>query len=580
MTNMRVFRIALAQVNTIVGDLEGNVDKILNCLAEARSVKADLVAFPELAIPGYPPEDLLLRPSFIQRNIQSMKQVVAESTDIAVVVGFVDSDGNNRNAAAVGYNGKLSGVYHKMCLPNYGVFDEERYFKSGDLCPVFIINGVTVGVNICEDIWYADGPVSVQREAGAKVIININGSPYHLGKRIDREKMGSTRASNNKLYIAYLNMVGGQDELVFDGGSIVCDPNGNIIAKGKQFEEDLVVVDLELESDLSGHMEITVPPKDDYATFTNTEKRTLTYSSPGTAKRFPPLSKRNVTDLDPEEEVFQALVVGTRDYVRKNGFTKVVIGLSGGVDSALTACIAADALNKENVLVVMIPSRFTSETSIVDAEQLANNLGTELWTVPLEKAHSAFLDILASHFKGTEPNIAEENIQARIRGNILMAISNKFGWLVLTTGNKSELATGYATLYGDMAGGFAVIKDVPKTMVYKLSTWRNGVGPTSVIPENILTKAPTAELKPNQKDEDSLPPYEVLDPILQEYIEHDKSYQELIDMVDNPDLVKKIITMVDNNEYKRRQAPPGIKITPKAFGKDRRLPIVNRFRHF
>ena len=577
---MRTFRLALAQVNTVVGDLEGNVSKILDYVDQARAVGADLVAFPELAIPGYPPEDLLFKPSFIEENVKAMKKVVAESRGIAVVVGFVDADGDIRNSAAVGYDGEMVGVYHKMYLPNYGVFDEDRYFKRGSTCLVFTINGVNVGVNICEDIWYAVGPIAVQRDAGAEVIVNINGSPYSAGKGVHRDRMVATRAADNELYVAYLNMVGGQDELVFDGASLICDQEGEVVARGKQFKEDLVVADLDVEGVFRSRLQNPRPRKENPTILREIGETQVVSVSPYTPRERPPLPERRVTPLGPVEEVYRALVLGTGDYVIKNGFRKVVIGLSGGVDSSLTACVAVDALGKENVLGVAMGSRFTSEASVVDAKLLAENLGIDLWTVPIEPAHTAFQDMLEPHFKGTDPNIAEENIQARIRGNTLMAISNKFGWLVLTTGNKSELATGYATLYGDMAGGFAVIKDVPKTLVYKLADWRNSSGDGHVIPESVLTKAPTAELRPDQKDEDSLPPYAMLDPILEAYVEQDRSYQELVGMGHDPEVVKRVITMVDRNEYKRRQAPPGVKITPRAFGKDRRLPIVNRYRQF
>ena len=577
---MRSFRLALAQINPTVGDLDGNTRKILHLIEEARTLGADLVAFPEMSIPGYPAEDLLFKPSFIRDNVAAMRRVVEASGDIAVVVGFVDADSDIYNASAVAFHGELAGVYHKMYLPNYGVFDEDRYFKRGKVCPVYIINGVAVGVNICEDIWYPVGPIAVQREAGAEVIVNINASPYHTGKRAYRERMVATRAVDNELYVAYLNTVGGQDELVFDGGSLIFDQSGELVARGKEFQEDLIVADLDIGMVFRSRLREPGPRKEDVAILREVgEPKVVPVSEYRTVDK-PSLTPRDaVQPLDPVSEVYSALVLGTGDYVRKSGFSKVIIGLSGGIDSSLTACIAVDALGRENVLGVAMPSHYSSEGSVVDTRVLADNLGVELWTVPIEPAHVGFLDMLEPHFQGTEPNIAEENIQSRIRGDILMAISNKFGWLVLTTGNKSELAMGYATLYGDMAGGFAVIKDVLKTMVYKLALWRNQHGhPENAVPQAVFDKAPSAELKPDQTDQDTLPPYDILDPIVKAYVEDDRSFQEMVDSGFDPQAVKQVITAVDRNEYKRRQAAPGVKITPRAFGKDRRLPIVNRYR--
>ena len=582
MTNMRTFRLALAQINLTVGDLEGNSQKILQRIDEARSIGADLVAFPELAITGYPPEDLLFKPSFIQANIEALHRIVAASQGLAVVVGFVDADADIHNAAAVAYDGALAGIYHKMYLPNYGVFDEDRYFKRGRVCPVFTINGVKVGVNICEDIWHAVGPTEVQREAGAEVIVNINASPYHADKTTYRERMAATRAGDNELYVAYLNTVGGQDELVFDGASLIFGPAGELLVRGHQFEEEMVVADLDIEAVFRSRLQNPRRRKENLTILEEIGEAMLVPVSEYTPRERSPLPEQGIaTCLDPLAEVYQALVVGTRDYVHKNGFSKVLLGLSGGIDSSLTACVAADALGKENVLVVSMPSRYSSEGSIVDAKVAAERLGIELWTIPIKSAHTAYLEMLEPHFQDTSPNVAEENIQARIRGNILMAISNKFGWLVLTTGNKSELSMGYSTLYGDMAGGFAVIEDVPKTLVYQLARWRNDNGsPQGVIPQEVLDKPPSAELRPDQRDQDSLPPYEVLDPILKAYVEEDQSYPEIVAMGFDPEVVKQVIGGVDRNEYKRRQAPPGVKITPKAFGRDRRLPIVNHYRQF
>lgn len=576
---LRKLRLAMAQINTTVGDLDGNTAKILDYIQRAKAQQADLVAFPEMAITGYPPEDLLFQPSFIQANIQKMHQVVAQSQGITVVVGFVDSQDDIHNAAAIAHDGQLLGIYHKMYLPNYGVFDEDRYFKARDQCPVFVINGIHIGVNICEDIWYALGPTTVQREAGAEVIVNINASPYYAGKREFREHMLSTRASDNDVYVSYTNMVGGQDELVFDGGSTIFDQTGNIVARGKQFEEELVVVDLDVDAIFNHRLRDSRPRKDRSVLVAIGTAQVIQHSEHTQEKPRTPLDNPICAPIEPLAEIYSALVVGTRDYVRKCGFQKVVIGLSGGIDSTLTAAVAVDALGKDNVLGVAMPSRYSSDGSLTDAEALASNLGIELITVPIEEALQAMLHILSEPFKGREPDVAEENLQTRIRGNILMGISNKFDWMVLTTGNKSEMATGYATLYGDMAGGFAVIKDVPKVLVYELSKHRNANGyPKNVIPTSVIEKVPSAELKPDQTDQDTLPPYEVLDPILQAYVEEDRSLVDIVDMGFDKETVQRVITMVNRNEYKRRQAPPGVKITPRAFGRDRRLPIVNRYK--
>ena len=564
----RTFRLALAQINPTVGDIAGNTAKILDYLERAREAQADLVAFPELAITGYPPEDLLFKRSFLTDNVAAMEKVAAASQGIAVVLGYVhivslerqseDVGPQVTNAAALCYGGKLIDTYHKIFLPNYGVFDEQRYFQKGLECPVYTIGGVAVGVNICEDIWYPVGPTTVQCQAGAELIVNINASPFHAGKRAFREDMIAQRASENSLTVAYVNTVGGQDELVFDGGSIICDPAGGLVARGPAFQESLLITDLSFPSRPNEH--------------------------PAGAETKSSLEVQTILDaMDGPEESYRALVMGTGDYLRKSGFTRALIGLSGGVDSALTATVAVDALGKENVVGITMPSRYSSEGSISDSKKLADNLGLDLWEVPIEPAHQAFTDMLAEQFKGTEANVAEENVQARVRGNVLMTVSNKFGWIVLTTGNKSEMAMGYATLYGDMAGGFAVLKDVPKTTVYELCRWRNQQGADfgtmdDVIPVAILDKPPSAELREDQLDADSLPAYEVLDPVVEAYVEDDLSYQEMVAQGMDPFVVRQVIAAVDRNEYKRRQAPPGVKITHRAFGKDRRLPIVNRYR--
>ena len=586
---IRNFRLALAQLNTTVGDIEGNTARIIEYVERARELQADLVAFPELAITGYPPEDLLFKTSFLQANEDAMQRVIAAARGIAVVVGYVET-GNSAtgvdiaNAAAVGYDGQLIDTYRKMYLPNYGVFDEDRYFRRGAECPVYRINGVGVGVNICEDIWYPVGPIAVQREAGAELIVNINGSPFHAGKATYREKMIGTRAADNGLFVAYLNMVGGQDELVFDGASLVCDMSGEVIARSPAFAEDLLVTDLDIESVFRSRLRTPLARKENPTILREVgEATTRTVSEYNDRPREPLEANQYAPVMGPVEEVYHALVTGTRDYIRKSGFSKALVGLSGGVDSALTATVAADALGPENVVGVTMPSRYSSEGSVSDSKELADNLGIECWVVPIEPAHIAFTFMLDPWFHDTADNVAEENVQARIRGNVLMTISNKFGWIVLTTGNKSEMAMGYATLYGDMAGGFAVIKDVPKTLVYDLCRWRNGKGfgrhgARSPIPQAIIDKPPSAELRPDQLDADTLPPYEKLDPIVKAYVEEDYSYEEMVEMGHDAAAVRQVITFVDRNEYKRRQAPPGIKITPRAFGKDRRLPIVNRYR--
>ena len=578
---MRKFRLALAQIDVAVGDLEGNAKKIIEYIGRAREVGADLVAFPEMAIPGYPPEDLLFKPQFIQENLARLEQITAASKGIAVVTGFIDSDRDVYNAAAFIYDGQLIGKYHKMYLPNYGVFDEDRYFKTGTKCPVYTINGTPVGVNICEDIWYATGPTVVQRAAGAELIVNINGSPFHAGKRSFREKMLATRAADNGLFVAYVNLVGGQDELVFDGDSMIYDPEGEAVAHASQFREELLVADLDVESVFRSRLRDPRLRKERDRMLDEIGTPVLVdvsgYSANGEK---PDIPEQDRAAFDEVGEVYEALVLGTRDYVRKCGFSKVLIALSGGIDSTIVAAIAVDDLGSENVVVIAMPSRYSSEGSVSDAKTLADNLGIEMWTVPIEEPFTAFLNTLSPHFEGTEWGVAEENIQSRIRGNLIMAMSNKFGWLVLTTGNKSEMATGYATIYGDMAGGYAVIKDVPKILVYELCRYRNRVAGKDLIPQTVIDKPPSAELRPDQFDEDSLPPYSVLDPILKAYVEDDLSYDEIIGLGYSEEDVKRAITLVDRNEYKRRQAPPGIKITPRNFGRDRRMPIANRYRPF
>ena len=539
---MNDIRLALAQINTTVGDYGGNVRLIRRYLAEAEAGGAGLVVFPEMAVSGYPPEDLLHKPSFIEAGRVAMAEVAAVVGDITAVVGFVDADRDGLyNAAAVIHRGKIRHVYHKQHLPNYGVFDEQRYFKAGDTCPVFECSGgLRLGVNVCEDIWRDDGPMAVQVGAGAGLIVNISASPFHRGKYLQRERMLKARAAGCRVPVLFCNLVGGQDELVFDGASVVIDGEGRVVGRARQFEEELLFVDL--AGDGTG--------------------------SRGTVSEVP----------DEETEIYRALVTGTRDYVLKNGFREVVVGLSGGIDSSLVAAIAVDALGAAAVNGLIMPSRFSAPESAAYAAELADNLGIKVNEISIEEPYTAYLDSLAGVFRDRTPDVTEENIQARIRGNLLMALSNKFGWLVLNTGNKSETATGYTTLYGDMAGGFAVIKDVPKTLVYDLCRQRNLQAGRALIPQAIIDRAPSAELRPGQKDADSLPPYDIMDPILEAYVEQDLGVADIIGRGHDPETVRRIARLVDGSEYKRRQAPPGVKITPKAFGRDRRLPITNKFR--
>jgi len=575
-------RIALAQINPTVGDLEGNVSKIIDYLQRAKRLDADLIAFPELAVTGYPPEDLLLKSQFIDDNLQALKRIQESVSDITAIVGFVDRKNDIYNAAALMHNKEIIDVYHKMYLPNYGVFDEYRYFQAGVRYPIYRIGDAWIGINICEDIWYPEGPARIQSLAGAEVILNINASPYHIGKGRLREEMLSTRAFDNIVILAYLNTVGGQDELVFDGHSLILDQDGNVIIRGKQFEEDLIIADLNLEGIMMKRLHTARRRQE----VMNLEKGTvekITVSRKKLShieKRFPVRPKSGYRTFDTMEEVYTALILGTSDYVKKNGFKGVVIGLSGGIDSSLVASIAADALNAQNVNGLFMPSPYTSKGSREDAYALADNLGIRVREVPIDTIMKSYRDALTKDFSGKPSDVTEENLQARIRGNILMAFSNKFGWLVLTTGNKSEMSVGYATLYGDMAGGFAVIKDVPKTMVDQLCKWKNDHADRVIIPERMFTKEPTAELRPGQKDSDTLPPYSVLDPILKAYIEEDRTFEEILSFGYDVEGSRKVIRMIDSSEYKRRQSPPGIKITQKAFGRDRRFPITNRYRGF
>jgi NAD+ synthase (glutamine-hydrolysing) len=585
--NIIPLRVALAQINVTVGDLEGNKEKILAYMQQAHAAGAHIVCTPELALTGYPPEDLLLKPGFVAAQLRKLDELINASRDLpglTAVIGFVDRDHDIYNAAAIIHQGKLCGTYHKHYLPNYGVFDENRYFQSGRKAPIFLINGVHVGVNICEDVWYPTGPMTLQAHAGAEVIVNINGSPYYASKGIFRQEMLATRAADNGVIVAYLNMVGGQDELVFDGGSMVFDEQGALIARAKEFAEDMLIVELDTASVFRSRLHdprrrqerlqvdpIVVPiikVSDDRSQKSHMNASLHPLGAP---QRIEPKMERL-------EEIYAALVLGTRDYVHKTGFKKAIIGLSGGIDSSLTAVIAVDALGAENMLGISMPSGYSSEGSNTDAHILAENLGIEILTIPIEETFRTSLKMLKPAFGESDPGLAGENLQARIRGNILMSISNKFGSIVLTTGNKSEMATGYCTLYGDMAGGFAVLKDVLKTLVYELSVYRNTLGEKPVIPQTVIVKPPSAELRPGQKDTDSLPPYDILDPILQAYAEDDRSFEEILAMGFERKTVERVMRLVDVSEYKRRQAPPGVKITTRAFGRDRRLPITNKYR--
>jgi NAD+ synthase (glutamine-hydrolysing) len=564
-------RVAAAQLNLVVGDLDGNAARVVEAYEKAEDAGCELVAFPELALTGYPPEDLLLRPSFVAEAAEVLDKLAARTGRAAAVIGFPEAGRDLYNAAAVCANGRVLAVYHKHLLPNYAVFDEQRYFAPSTADgPLFVVGGVRVGVSICEDAWSPSGPITTQAAGGAELIVNINASPYYAGRVRERETMLATRAADASVPLLYVNLVGGQDELVFDGASMLFDESGHLVARAKQFQEDLLVIDVDVRPvfrrrllDPRGRVRADPLPE-------------VHVSEPRLAERAAP--PRVEPLFEPVREVYEALVLGTHDYVVKNDVADVFVAISGGIDSSLVATIAADALGPEHVTGVMMPSRFSSEGSVEDAEKLASNLGIKTVMIPIESAHSAFLALLAGPFAGTEPGLAEENLQARIRGTILMALSNKLGGLVLTAGNKSEMATGYATLYGaDMTGAFSVIKDVPKMLVYALARNRNERAGRAVIPEEILEKPPSAELRPDQKDSDSLPEYEVLDPIVEGYVEGDLSVAELEEQGYDSDTVRRVARLVDRNEYKRRQAPPGVRVSPKAFGKDRRLPIVNRW---
>lgn len=569
-------RIALAQINPTVGDFQGNSRMIIDRLREVESRGADLLLTPELALPGYPPEDLLLKEHFLRESAAHLDRIARATKECAAVIGFAEPDRPRRrrgqrratppprplcfNSAAVCRKGRIVAVYRKMILPNYGVFDEKRYFEPGERPMILSIGSFRMGLSICEDIWAPDGPCRSLAHAGrVDVLLNLSSSPFHAGKTGERLNLLRRWATTHRLWVAYCNLVGGQDELVFDGNSLVLDPSGTVVSRARPFAEDLLLSDLELKP----RTRVKIP-----ASFASA----VIKLSP---REKPPLQSRLPIEPDPDSEIYEAMVLGTRDYLRKNGFSTVLLGLSGGIDSSLTAAIAVDALGPEQVVGVALPSRYTSKESEEDASDLASRLGIRLMTIPIESSFNAMLGALKPVFLDRPASIAEENLQARIRGTLLMALSNKFGWLLLTTGNKSEVSTGYSTLYGDSAGGFAVIKDIPKTLVYSLARHRNRRG--EVIPKRVLEKPPTAELRPNQKDSDSLPPYEVLDPILKLYVEEDRGVDEIVEAGHLPNLVERAVRLVESSEYKRRQAAPGVKITPKSFGRDRRMPITNRF---
>ena len=574
---MRRLRVSLAQINSTVGDLDGNADKIIDQIREAESLGADLIAFPELALTGYPPEDLVLRRGFVEDNLATLDRVREATTGLHVtaIVGFVDYAHDIFNAAGVLHDGELAGAYHKQYLPNYGVFDEARYFRPGQGVQLFDIAGARVGVTICEDIWYSSGPMQDQCLAGAEVVVNINGSPFHAGKSHQREQMLATRAADNAVLTLYCNLVGGQDHLIFDGGSTIYGPGGDLIARADLFTEQLLTVDLDVEEVRQTRLH---DPR--LRRLPQTQAEQAAISREIDVDRGPLLEPSIAETLSSDVQVYEALVLGTRDYVHKTGFSDVVIALSGGIDSTITAVIAVDALGPDHVRGVSMPSRYSSEGSVADARALADNLGIQMDVLPIEGPYQSYLDTLAPLFEGLPQDVTEENLQARIRGVLMMAISNKTGALVLTTSNKSESATGYTTLYGDMTGGLAVIQDVPKLLVYRISELVNERAGREVIPVSVLTKPPSAELRPDQFDEQSLMPYERLDPILQSFVQEDRSLDEIVAAGFDESDVKRVMSLVTGAEYKRRQAAPGLKITPRAFGRDRRFPIANRYRGF
>jgi NAD+ synthase (glutamine-hydrolysing) len=570
-------RLALAQINATVGDIAGNERLIRERLAEAREAGAQIVLFPELAVTGYPPEDLLLKEHFLADARAAVDRIAADARGIVALVGFPERADDVYNAAAVCADGEVRAVYRKMRLPNYGVFDEVRYFQSGPGPATLEVDGVKVGLTICEDIWLPGAPAADEALAGATVLLNLSASPYHADKDAQRERMVTQRAADNLASVAFCALVGGQDELIFDGASFVCDHLGTIIARAPQFAEHLLVCDVDPQAAASARLRDTRqrpaarevrPAVADLGSYETGRGATDEYKVGGELHE----------PLELEAEIYGALVLGTRDYVRKNGFEHVVLGLSGGIDSTIVALVAVDALGADRVTCVIMPSPYSSEGTQSDARKLAENLGVQILELEIREPMEVYERLLAPVFDGREPDLTEENLQARIRGNLLMALSNKFGWLVLTTGNKSEMSVGYSTLYGDSAGGFAVIKDVPKLWVYRLVDYRSSRDPQSPVPPEIVSRPPSAELRPDQRDDDSLPPYEVLDLIIEGYVEQDLGREQLVARGLPAEDVDRVIRLIDLAEYKRRQSPPGIKITSRAFGRDRRVPITNRYR--
>ncbi len=569
-------RIALAQINSVVGDIAGNEREIAAAIALAHDAGAQIVVFPELALTGYPPEDLLLKEHFLADTRAALERLAADTTAIVAIVGYPERAEDVHNSAAILADGKIQASYRKQHLPNYGVFDELRYFQPGERGATIEVDGVTVGLTICEDIWQPGPPLSDEALSGARVIVNLSASPYAAGKGARREQMIQQRARDELCAVAFCGLVGAQDELVFDGWSLVVDHEGTPIARAPQFEQALLIADLDAVTVGSARLRDT-RRRAPAAQARDSVDRLGSFTVRGDAERKPAPPATIAAPLDSVEEVYAALVLGTRDYARKNGFEHVVLGLSGGIDSTLVALVAVDALGADCVTCVTMPSPYSSAGTRGDAERLAENLGVELLTIPIAPMMEAFDAALAPIFAGREPDLTEENLQARIRGNLLMALSNKFGWLVLTTGNKSEMSVGYSTLYGDSAGGFAVIKDVPKLLVYDLTRYRDERAGGELVPPQLFTRAPSAELRPDQRDDNSLPPYEILDAILEGYVEHDLGREQLIARGLPAADVERVIGLVDVAEYKRRQQPPGIKVTSRAFGRDRRVPITNHY---
>ncbi len=576
-------RCALAQINSTVGDIAGNADRIAAATVQARERGAALVVFPELALTGYPPEDLLLKPHFLDEAAAALEQLATQAVDVVAVVGFPERADDVYNSAAVLADGCVAGVYRKLRLPNYGVFDEQRYFQAGSAPATVEINGATVGITICEDIWEPGPPATAEALAGAQVVVNLSASPYHHDKGPQRERMLAQRARDSLVSVLFCNAVGGQDELVFDGHSVAIDHTGEIVARAPQFEESITVCTLDLGAIAGGrlrdprHREAARRARSGGDGHAVERLGSLRASSRATIPGSDTLPPFRAPLLEPEDEVYTALVTGVRDYVEKNGFGGVLLGLSGGIDSALAVLVAVDALGPERVHTVVMPSPHSSDATQSDARTIAANLGTDLYELPIGAAMEVYEELLSDAFAGRDSDLTEENLQARIRGNLLMALSNKFGWLVLTTGNKSELSVGYSTLYGDMAGGFAVLKDVFKGWVYRLVRWRNEQAGSELIPASVIERPPSAELRADQRDDDSLPPYDLLDGILAGYVEQDLDAAGLVAQGFPADEVARVIALVDAAEHKRRQAPPGVRISTRSFGRDRRLPITNKY---